>query len=286
MMENSASTADFAVRSGVAVFHRQRLNPAEPPPARRRHRLPKPTGFDRRKRVRALRCYETTRSSGHRRAARLKKAKSELGHERLPNCEKLQLIRCKVVRVPQLHVHFMIQTKHHVHFFGRDCGINSLPNRQDSSFSFAHVRKYLHTHEFPSSHSNPLCSRLKSMSSRSLNFGVRSHTSDCVDCLSLCSLSKGLTHTHTHAWRRRRHVLLKRIRERSSHSEFLRQVLESLGRLIKALSILEKYGCNLTTPSRPKYWRSVKHNNPVFRTTVDAIKVKRRHQRSQLSLSP
>ncbi|KAG9332188.1 hypothetical protein JZ751_015551, partial [Albula glossodonta] len=32
------------------------------------------------------------------------------------------------------------------------------------------------------------------------------------------------------------------------------------------------YGCNLTSPSRPKYWRSVKHNNPVFRATVDSIK--------------
>ncbi|CDQ92259.1 unnamed protein product [Oncorhynchus mykiss] len=50
------------------------------------------------------------------------------------------------------------------------------------------------------------------------------------------------------------------------------EVLESVGRLFKALSILEKYGCNLTSPSRPRYWRSVKHNNPVFRATVDAIK--------------
>uniref|UniRef100_A0A673CQV2 E3 ubiquitin-protein ligase RNF31-like n=1 Tax=Sphaeramia orbicularis TaxID=375764 RepID=A0A673CQV2_9TELE len=49
-------------------------------------------------------------------------------------------------------------------------------------------------------------------------------------------------------------------------------VLESLNRLVKALSILEKYGCNLASPTRPKYWRSVKHNNPVFRTTVDAVK--------------
>ncbi|KAK7881213.1 hypothetical protein WMY93_029622 [Mugilogobius chulae] len=49
------------------------------------------------------------------------------------------------------------------------------------------------------------------------------------------------------------------------------EVLESLMRLSKALGILEKYGCNLTSPTRPKYWRSVKHNNPVFRTTVDAI---------------
>ncbi|KAL1006476.1 hypothetical protein UPYG_G00072840 [Umbra pygmaea] len=50
------------------------------------------------------------------------------------------------------------------------------------------------------------------------------------------------------------------------------EALESLGRVFKALSILEKYGCNLTSPSRPRYWRSVKHNNPVFRTTVDGIK--------------
>lgn len=41
-----------------------------------------------------------------------------------------------------------------------------------------------------------------------------------------------------------------------------------------ALNILEKYGCNLTNPNRPKYWRTVKHNNPVFRATVDAIQVK------------
>nr|CBN82184.1 RING finger protein 31 [Dicentrarchus labrax] len=54
------------------------------------------------------------------------------------------------------------------------------------------------------------------------------------------------------------------------------EVLESLNRLVKALSILEKYGCNLTSPTRPRYWRSVKHNNPVFRTTVDAIKGGRR----------
>ncbi|KAM3593482.1 uncharacterized protein V6R79_013829 [Siganus canaliculatus] len=50
------------------------------------------------------------------------------------------------------------------------------------------------------------------------------------------------------------------------------EVLESLSKLVKALSILEKYGCNLTSPARPRYWRSVKHNNPVFRSTVDAIK--------------
>ncbi|XP_047424660.1 E3 ubiquitin-protein ligase RNF31-like [Mugil cephalus] len=54
------------------------------------------------------------------------------------------------------------------------------------------------------------------------------------------------------------------------------EVLECLSRLVKAFSILEKYGCNLTCPTRPRYWRSVKHNNPVFRTTVDAIKGGRR----------
>ncbi|XP_056155351.1 E3 ubiquitin-protein ligase RNF31 [Lampris incognitus] len=55
-------------------------------------------------------------------------------------------------------------------------------------------------------------------------------------------------------------------------SQNRQEVLESMGRLVKAFSILEKYGCNLTTPTRPRYWRSVKHNNPVFRATVDAIK--------------
>lgn len=54
----------------------------------------------------------------------------------------------------------------------------------------------------------------------------------------------------------------------------LLQALDSLSKLVKAFSILEKYGCNLTSPTRPKYWRSVKHNNPVFRSTVDAIKVR------------
>ncbi|KPP65194.1 E3 ubiquitin-protein ligase RNF31-like, partial [Scleropages formosus] len=49
------------------------------------------------------------------------------------------------------------------------------------------------------------------------------------------------------------------------------QSLVSLQRLSTALNILEKYGCNLTSPCRPKYWRSVKHNNPVFKATVDAI---------------
>lgn len=55
------------------------------------------------------------------------------------------------------------------------------------------------------------------------------------------------------------------------------QTLGSLQRLSTALNILEKYGCNLTNPNRPKYWRTVKHNNPVFRATVDAIQVKKHH---------
>uniref|UniRef100_A0AAY4A234 RBR-type E3 ubiquitin transferase n=1 Tax=Denticeps clupeoides TaxID=299321 RepID=A0AAY4A234_9TELE len=42
-------------------------------------------------------------------------------------------------------------------------------------------------------------------------------------------------------------------------------------RLSTALNILEKYGSNLTNSNRPKYWRTVKHNNPVFRATVDSI---------------
>lgn len=66
-------------------------------------------------------------------------------------------------------------------------------------------------------------------------------------------------------------MLRENTADRSKH-----EVLESLSRLVKALSILEKYGCNLTSPARPRYWRSVKHNNPVFRTTVDAIKGGRR----------
>ncbi|KAL6097487.1 rnf31 [Pungitius sinensis] len=61
------------------------------------------------------------------------------------------------------------------------------------------------------------------------------------------------------------------LRENTACSNTL-EVLESLSRLVKALSILEKYGCNLTSPTRPRYWRSVKHNNPVFRSTVDAVK--------------
>ncbi|XP_028933957.1 E3 ubiquitin-protein ligase RNF31 isoform X1 [Ornithorhynchus anatinus] len=41
--------------------------------------------------------------------------------------------------------------------------------------------------------------------------------------------------------------------------------------LSTALNILEKYGRNLLSPQRPRYWRGVKFNNPVFRSTVDAV---------------
>ncbi|XP_007479924.1 E3 ubiquitin-protein ligase RNF31 [Monodelphis domestica] len=44
-----------------------------------------------------------------------------------------------------------------------------------------------------------------------------------------------------------------------------------LQNLSTALNILEKYGRNLLSPQRPRYWRGVKFNNPVFRSTVDAV---------------
>ena len=47
-----------------------------------------------------------------------------------------------------------------------------------------------------------------------------------------------------------------------------------LNTLSTALNILEKYGRNLLSPQRPRYWRGVKFNNPVFRSTVDAVQVK------------
>lgn len=72
------------------------------------------------------------------------------------------------------------------------------------------------------------------------------------------------------------HVSAEDMLRENSAGRNKQEVLESLNRLIKALSILEKYGCNLTCPTRPRYWRSVKHNNPVFRTTVDAVKGGRR----------
>ncbi|KAM4807802.1 E3 ubiquitin-protein ligase RNF31 isoform 1-T1 [Rhinophrynus dorsalis] len=48
--------------------------------------------------------------------------------------------------------------------------------------------------------------------------------------------------------------------------------------LITALNILEKYGKNLLSPLRPKFWRSIKFNNPVFKERVDAIENTHPHQ--------
>ncbi|XP_006010093.1 E3 ubiquitin-protein ligase RNF31 [Latimeria chalumnae] len=48
-------------------------------------------------------------------------------------------------------------------------------------------------------------------------------------------------------------------------------LLQNLRVISTAFNILEKYGCNLLNPFKPKYWRSVKFNNPVFKSTVDAI---------------
>ncbi|KAG7524316.1 hypothetical protein JOB18_010307 [Solea senegalensis] len=72
------------------------------------------------------------------------------------------------------------------------------------------------------------------------------------------------------------HLAAESVLRENTSSCSKHEVMESLSRLVKALSILEKYGCNLTSPARPRYWRSVKHNNPVFRTTVDAVKGGRR----------
>ncbi|CAL8400121.1 unnamed protein product [Arctogadus glacialis] len=49
------------------------------------------------------------------------------------------------------------------------------------------------------------------------------------------------------------------------------QVMERMGRLVKALNVLEKYGLNLHNLARPRYWRSVKHNNPIFKAQVDSM---------------
>ncbi|XP_037690551.1 E3 ubiquitin-protein ligase RNF31 [Choloepus didactylus] len=44
-----------------------------------------------------------------------------------------------------------------------------------------------------------------------------------------------------------------------------------LSTLSTALNILEKYGRNLLSSQPPPYWRGVKFNNPVFRSTVDCV---------------
>ncbi|XP_037314354.2 E3 ubiquitin-protein ligase RNF31 isoform X2 [Pungitius pungitius] len=68
-----------------------------------------------------------------------------------------------------------------------------------------------------------------------------------------------------------RHIAAETMVVDNSLGSNRKETLASLQRLSTALNILEKYGCNLTNPNRPKYWRTVKHNNPVFRATVDAI---------------
>ncbi|XP_054870374.1 E3 ubiquitin-protein ligase RNF31-like isoform X2 [Amphiprion ocellaris] len=68
-----------------------------------------------------------------------------------------------------------------------------------------------------------------------------------------------------------RHIAAETMVIENSFGNNRKETLASLQRLSTALNILEKYGCNLTNPNRPKYWRTVKHNNPVFRATVDAI---------------
>ncbi|XP_077481048.1 E3 ubiquitin-protein ligase RNF31-like [Stigmatopora argus] len=68
-----------------------------------------------------------------------------------------------------------------------------------------------------------------------------------------------------------RHLMVGTMLKDNVSGDNKAQVLESLTRLVKALGILEKYGCNLTSPLRPKFWRSVKHANTVFRATVDSI---------------
>ncbi|XP_061784604.2 E3 ubiquitin-protein ligase RNF31 isoform X2 [Nerophis lumbriciformis] len=67
------------------------------------------------------------------------------------------------------------------------------------------------------------------------------------------------------------HIAAESMVVHNSFGSNRKETLASLQRLSTALNILEKYGCNLTNPNRPKYWRTVKHNNPVFRATVDAI---------------
>lgn len=52
------------------------------------------------------------------------------------------------------------------------------------------------------------------------------------------------------------------------------QTQKDLRTISTALNILEKYGRNLLNPHKPRFWRTVKFNNPVFRDTVDTIQVR------------
>ncbi|KAJ8336498.1 hypothetical protein SKAU_G00377180 [Synaphobranchus kaupii] len=69
-----------------------------------------------------------------------------------------------------------------------------------------------------------------------------------------------------------RHITAETMVTENGAGNNRQESLASLQRLSTALNILEKYGCNLTSPNRPRFWRSVKHNNPVFRATVDSIR--------------
>ncbi|XP_061586901.1 E3 ubiquitin-protein ligase RNF31-like [Cololabis saira] len=68
-----------------------------------------------------------------------------------------------------------------------------------------------------------------------------------------------------------RHIAAEAMAVENSRGGNRKETLASLQRFSTALNILEKYGCNLTNPNRPKFWRTVKHNNPVFKATVDAM---------------
>ncbi|XP_069796829.1 E3 ubiquitin-protein ligase RNF31-like isoform X2 [Narcine bancroftii] len=67
--------------------------------------------------------------------------------------------------------------------------------------------------------------------------------------------------------------LAKRYREVDVESVLRHNELrQGLNAIVTAFNILEKYGRNLLSTTKPKFWRAVKFNNPVFKSTVDAIK--------------
>ncbi|XP_066520072.1 interferon regulatory factor 9 [Hoplias malabaricus] len=75
---------------------------------------------------------------------------------------------------------------------------------------------------------------------------------------------------------RYQHIHVEKIISENIRGNNQQETLESLKLVIKALNILEKYACNLMNPNRPKYWRTVKFNNPVFKASVDTLKGGRR----------
>ncbi|XP_018596870.2 E3 ubiquitin-protein ligase RNF31-like isoform X2 [Scleropages formosus] len=68
------------------------------------------------------------------------------------------------------------------------------------------------------------------------------------------------------------HIRAESMVKENSTGNTREESFTSLQKLFTALSILEKYGLNLTSSNKPRYWRSVKHNNPVFKATVDSVK--------------